>query len=184
YMAWGGEAEDSSDSQRQLAANIPIYFGMMILVVIFLFNAFRQPAIIWLTVPLSLIGVTAGLLLFRQPFGFMALLGLMSLSGMLIKNAIVLIDQIDSEIRSGKDRYLSVIDSGVSRMRPVLLAAATTIMGMIPLLQDDFFVAMAVTIMFGLGFASLLTLVFVPVLYTVFFRIPGTARAHSDGEGK
>jgi multidrug efflux pump subunit AcrB len=172
YIAWGGEAEDSSDSQRQLAANIPIYFGMMILVVIFLFNAFRQPAIIWLTVPLSLIGVTAGLLIFRQPFGFMALLGLMSLSGMLIKNAIVLIDQIDTEIRSGKDRYEAVLDSGVSRMRPVLLAAATTIMGMIPLLQDDFFIAMAVTIMFGLGFASLLTLVFVPVLYTVFFKIP------------
>ncbi len=106
YMAWGGEAEDSSDSQKQLAANIPLYFGMMILVVIFLFNAFRQPLIIWLTVPLSIIGVTAGLLLFRQPFGFMALLGMMSLSGMLIKNAIVLIDQIDFEIRGGKDRYI------------------------------------------------------------------------------
>jgi multidrug efflux pump subunit AcrB len=179
YIAWGGETEDSADSQKQLAASIPIYFGMMILVVIFLFNAFRQPAIIWLTVPLSLIGVTAGLLLFRQPFGFMALLGLMSLSGMLIKNAIVLIDQIDSEIRSGKDRYLSVVDSGVSRMRPVMLAAATTIMGMIPLLQDDFFKAMAVTIMFGLGFASLLTLVFVPVLYTVFFKIPSPTSTES-----
>jgi len=171
FIAWSGEGEDSADAIAQLANSIPIYFGMMILVVIFLFNAFRQPAIIWLTVPLSLIGVTAGLLIFNQPFGFMALLGLMSLSGMLIKNAIVLIDQIDLEIRQGKNRFDAVIDSGVSRMRPVSMAALTTIMGMIPLLQDGFFVSMAVTIMFGLGFATLLTLVFVPVLYTVFFRI-------------
>jgi multidrug efflux pump subunit AcrB len=123
-------------------------------------------------VPLSLIGVTAGLLIFNQPFGFMALLGLMSLSGMLIKNAIVLIDQIDLEIRQGKNRFHAIIDSGVSRMRPVAMAALTTIMGMIPLLQDDFFVAMAVTIMFGLGFATLLTLIVVPVLYAVFFKVP------------
>jgi len=110
--------------------------------------------------------------MFSQPFGFMALLGLMSLSGMLIKNAIVLIDQIDLEIREGKDRLQAVIDSGVSRMRPVSMAALTTILGMIPLLQDDFFIAMAVTIMFGLGFATVLTLVVVPVLYATFFKIP------------
>jgi multidrug efflux pump subunit AcrB len=137
-----------------------------------LFNAFRQPLIIWLTVPLSIIGVTAGLGIFKQPFGFMALLGLMSLAGMLIKNAIVLIDQIDSNIKSGMDRYQSVIESGVSRMRPVSMAALTTIMGMVPLLQDDFFISMAVTIMFGLGFATILTLVVVPTLYATFFKIP------------
>ena len=172
FMAWSGEMEDSADATAKLADNIPLYFGMMILAVIFLFNALRQPAIIWLTVPLSLIGVTAGLLMFKQPFGFMALLGLMSLSGMLIKNAIVLIDQIDLDIREGKAPLQSVIDSGVSRMRPVSMAALTTILGMIPLLQDDFFIAMAVTIMFGLGFATVLTLVIVPVLYATFFRIP------------
>ena len=172
FIAWSGEAEDSADATKKLSQSIPIYFGMMILVVIFLFNAFRQPLIIWLTVPLSVIGVTAGLGLFRQPFGFMALLGLMSLAGMLIKNAIVLIDQIDSNIKSGMDRYEAVIESGVSRMRPVSMAALTTIMGMIPLLQDDFFISMAVTIMFGLGFATVLTLVVVPTLYTVFFKIP------------
>ena len=176
FLAWGGEAEDSSDATTKLGESIPIFFGMMILVVIFLFNAFRQPLIIWLTVPLSLIGVTMGLLMFNQPFGFMALLGLMSLSGMLIKNAIVLIDQIDLEIREGKDRFHAIVDSGVSRMRPVLLAAATTIMGMIPLLSDDFFISMAVAIMFGLGFASLLTLVVVPVLYAVFFKVPTPSR--------
>jgi multidrug efflux pump subunit AcrB len=172
FIAWSGEAEDSADAITQLAASIPVYFGMMILVVIFLFNAFRQPLIIWLTVPLAIIGVTAGLLIFKQPFGFMALLGVMSLSGMLIKNAIVLIDQIDMEIRTGKERFQAVVDSGVSRMMPVCMAALTTIMGMIPLLQDGFFVAMAVTIMFGLGFATVLTLVFVPVLYATFFKIP------------
>jgi multidrug efflux pump subunit AcrB len=171
FLAWGGELEDSADSTRQLAENIPIYFGMMILVVIFLFNAFRQPLIIWLTVPLSLIGVTAGLLLLKQPFGFMALLGLMSLSGMLIKNAIVLIDQIDLNIREGMSGFEAIVDSGISRMQPVMMAALTTMMGMIPLFTDAFFVAMAVTIVFGLGFASVLTLVFVPVLYATFFSI-------------
>ena len=124
-----------------------------------------------LTALASIIGVTAGLLIFNQPFGFMALLGVMSLSGMLIKNAIVLIDQIDLEIREGKDRFQAIVDSGVSRMKPVSMAALTTIMGMIPLLQDGFFVAMAVTIMFGLSFAAVLTLVVVPVLYAIFFRI-------------
>jgi multidrug efflux pump subunit AcrB len=172
FMAWGGEMEDSSRAQASLATSIPIFFGIMVLIVIFLFNAFRQPLIIWLTVPLSLIGVTVGLLAFKQPFGFMALLGLMSLSGMLIKNAIVLIDEIDTQIRSGRDRYESVVVSGVSRMMPVMMAALTTILGMIPLLTDAFFIAMAVTIMFGLGFATVLTLIVVPVLYTIFFRIP------------
>ncbi|MFC1822974.1 efflux RND transporter permease subunit [Thermodesulfobacteriota bacterium] len=172
FISWSGEAEDSADAQAKLGESIPIYFGMMILVVIFLFNAVRQPLIIWLTVPLSIIGVTAGLLIFNQPFGFMALLGLMSLSGMLIKNAIVLIDQINLEIREGENPFHAIVNSGVSRMRPVSMAALTTIMGMIPLLQDDFFIAMAVTIMFGLGFATLLTLIVVPVLYAVFFKVP------------
>ncbi len=171
FMAWGGELEDSADSQSQLAANIPIYFGMMVLIVIFMFNAFRQPLIIWLTVPLSLIGVTAGLLLLNQPFGFMALLGLMSLSGMLIKNALVLIDQTDINIRSGMDKLDAIIDAGVSRLQPVMMAALTTMMGMIPLFKDAFFVSMAVTIVFGLGFATILTLIFVPVLYATFFKI-------------
>lgn len=171
FIAWGGEVEDSSDATAQLAANIPMYFGMMILMVIFLFNAFKQPLIIWLTVPLSLIGVTAGLLIFDQPFGFMALLGLMSLSGMLIKNAIVLIDQIDLNIKAGMPGLEAVIESGVSRMQPVMMAALTTMMGMIPLFADAFFVAMAVTIVFGLGFATVLTLVLVPVLYATFFQL-------------
>lgn len=182
FIAWSGEEEDSVESQGQLAESVPIFFGLMILIVVALFNAFRQPLIIWLTVPLAVIGVTAGLLMFGQPFGFMALLGLMSLSGILIKNAIVLIDQIDLEIRQGKAPFAAVVDSGVSRMRPVVLAALTTMLGMIPLFTDVFFVSMAVTIVFGLGFASLLTLVFVPTLYAVFFNIKYESKFVRSGE--
>jgi multidrug efflux pump subunit AcrB len=101
----------------------------------------------------------------------MALLGFLSLIGMMIKNAIVLIDEMDTQVASGKERFQAIVDSGLSRLRPVSMAALTTVLGMIPLLADAFFVAMAVTIMFGLAFATVLTLVVVPVLYAIFFRI-------------
>jgi multidrug efflux pump subunit AcrB len=143
----------------------------MVLIVIGLFNALRQPLAIWLIVPLALIGVTLGLLLTKQPFGFMALLGFMSLSGMLVKNAIVLIDEIEAQKKGGVDSYNAIVESGVSRLRPVAMAALTTALGMIPLLLDAFFIAMAVTIIFGLMVATVLTMVVLPVLYAVFFRI-------------
>jgi multidrug efflux pump subunit AcrB len=171
YIAWGGEAEDSARAQSGLAASIPIFFGLMVLLVIVLFNSIKKTLIIWLTVPLAIIGVTMGLLMLNQPFGFMALLGLMSLSGMLIKNAIVLIDQIGLELESGKPPFQAILDSGVSRLIPVSMAALTTILGMTPLLQDAFFIAMAVTIMFGLLFATILTLIVIPVLYAIFYRV-------------
>ncbi len=171
FMSWGGEAEDSAKASAALGSTLPIFLGLMVLIVVFLFNSLKKTAIIWLCVPLAIIGVTAGLLLFNQPFGFMSLLGLLSLSGMLIKNAIVLIDQIDLEIASGKPGFQAIVDSGVSRLIPVMMAAITTILGMVPLLTDAFFIAMAVTIMFGLGFASVLTLIVVPVLYAIFFKI-------------
>jgi multidrug efflux pump subunit AcrB len=172
YIAWGGQAEDSARAGASLASSFPPVFGIMIFIVIWLFNSLKKTAIIWLCVPLAIIGVTAGLLITRQPFGFMSLLGLLSLTGMLIKNAIVLIDQIGIEIDSGKDTYQAIVDSGISRLIPVMMAALTTILGMAPLLQDAFFIAMAVTIMFGLGFATVLTLIVVPVLYAVFYRVP------------
>jgi multidrug efflux pump subunit AcrB len=106
----------------------------------------------------------------------MALLGIMSLAGMLIKNAIVLIDEIDLQIGSGKESFQAIVDAGTSRLIPVSMAAMTTILGMIPLLRDVFFVSMAVTIMFGLLFATILTLIVVPVLYAIFFRVPNPAR--------
>jgi multidrug efflux pump subunit AcrB len=176
-MAWGGEAEDSARAKGGLAVYMRIFFGLMILMVIWLFNSLKKTAIIWLTVPLSIIGVTVGLLMFNQPFGFMSLLGLMSLAGMLIKNAIVLIDEIDLQIGSGKEQFQAIVDSGTSRLIPVSMAALTTILGMVPLLGDAFFVAMAVTIMFGLGFATILTLIVVPVLYAIFFRVPNPQAA-------
>jgi multidrug efflux pump subunit AcrB len=170
-LAWGGEYESQSDAQTALAAKLPLSFLLMILVVILLFGKVRQSLIIWLTVPLSIIGVTTGLLLARKPFDFMALLGFLSLTGMLIKNGIVLIDQIDLEIAEGKERLKAVIDSAISRARPVSMAALTTIMGVAPLLFDPFFSSMSVLIMFGLAFATLLTLFVVPILYTLFFNI-------------
>jgi multidrug efflux pump subunit AcrB len=172
FIGWGGEVEDSSRAQAALAGSIPTFFGLMVLIVIFLFNSIKKTAIIWLTVPLSIIGVTAGLLLFNQPFGFMALLGVMSLAGMLIKNAIVLIDEIGSQLESGKAPLMAIVDSGASRLIPVSMAAATTILGMVPLLKDAFFISMAVTIMFGLLVATVLTLIVVPVLYAILFRVP------------
>jgi len=171
YMAWGGEVEDSAKANSRLASSIPVFFGLMVLIVLFLFGSIKKTLVIWFTVPLAIIGVTVGLLLFNQPFGFMALLGLMSLSGMLIKNSIVLIDEIDFQLKAGRPALQAVIDSGVSRLIPVSMAAVTTILGMLPLIQDAFFISMSVTIMFGLGFATVLTLIFLPVLYAVIFRI-------------
>jgi multidrug efflux pump subunit AcrB len=171
YLGWGGEAEDSARSQSYLIPSVKVFFGIMVLMVILLFNSIKKTMIIWLTVPLSIIGVTAGLLLLKQPFGFMSLLGLMSLAGMLIKNAIVLIDQIDLELAVGKPGFQAIVDSGVSRLIPVSMAALTTVLGLVPLLADAFFISMAVTIMFGLTFATVLTLIFVPVLYAIFFKI-------------
>lgn len=170
HVEWGGEYESQNDAQKALFAPIPMFVGIMVLIVVALFNAIRQPLVIWLTVPLALIGVTAGLLLTNQPFGFMALLGFLSLSGMLIKNAIVLIDEMDLQIREGKPIYDAILDSGVSRLRPVAMAAATTILGMLPLFTDAFYVAMAVTIVGGLTVATVLTMVVVPVLYAIFFK--------------
>jgi multidrug efflux pump subunit AcrB len=170
-MQWGGEYEDSGRAQASLAGKLPPILLFMVLSVIFLFNSIKKPAIIFLTVPLAIVGVTLGLLVTGQPFGFMALLGFLSLMGMLIKNAIVLIDEINLQMSTGKDPFTAIVDSGVSRVRPVSMAALTTVLGMIPLLADAFFAAMAVTIMFGLTFATVLTLIVVPVLYASFFKI-------------
>jgi len=168
-LEWGGEYEDSRNAQAGLSASLPAFFLSMVLITIMLFNSLKQPLIIWLTVPLAIIGVTCGLLLSGQPFGFMSLLGILSLSGMLIKNAIVLIDEINLQRSEGKPLLQAITDSGVSRLRPVGMAASTTALGMIPLLFDAFFVAMAITIIAGLMFATLLTMIFVPVLYATFY---------------
>lgn len=164
-MEWGGEYENSQKAQGGLMGMIPVALMVIVVILVALFNGLRQPLIILLCLPLSIIGLSVGLLVMGKSFDFLALLGFLSLAGMLIKNAIVLIDQIDLEIRLGKAPFDAILDSGISRCRPVMMAALTTVLGMIPLYFDVLFSAMAVTIMFGLSFATVLTLVVVPVLY-------------------
>lgn len=168
-MEWGGEHEDSTNAQAALAGTLPVFVLMMVVIVVCLFNSIRATLIIWLTVPLSIVGVVVGLLVFDKPFGFMALLGALSLSGMLIKNGIVLIDEINAQLKAGLVPWDAVVQAAVSRVRPVLMAVLTTVLGLVPLIPDVFFGAMAVTIVVGLLFASVLTLIVVPVLYVLFF---------------
>ncbi len=171
-LEWGGEFETSSEAQAGIASSLPMGYLAMFLITVVLFNSVRQPLVIWFNVPLAIIGIASGLLIFDAPFSFMAILGLLSLSGMVVKNGIVLIDQIRVELNEGKAPYDAVFESSVSRVRPVCMAAITTMLGMIPLLFDPFFKSMAVTIIFGLGFATLLTLIVLPVTYVLIFRIP------------
>ncbi len=170
-MEWGGEFESSRDAQASIGENLPLTFLAMMFILILLFNSIRLPVIIFLTVPLTLIGVSAGLLITGLPFSFMALLGFLSLVGMQIKNAIVLIDQINADREHGYKPYDAIVHASVSRMRPVTMAAITTVFGLIPLVTDAFFNGMAVTIMAGLSFATILTLIVIPVFYAIAFNV-------------
>lgn len=171
-LEWGGEYQSSVEAQTNVFASIPMGYLAMFLITIFLFNSVRQPLAIWINVPFAVIGVAFGLLSLDAPFSFMALLGLLSLTGMVIKNGIVLVDQINVELAEGRAPYDALFHSTVSRVRPVCMAAITTVLGMIPLLFDPFFMSMAVTIIFGLGFSTVLILLVLPVCYTFFFKIP------------
>jgi multidrug efflux pump subunit AcrB len=170
-LEWGGEYEDSGDAQRALAKPLPYFLALMVFIVVCLFNSIRSTLLIWLIMPLAIIGVTVGLLLTGKPFGFMALLGVLSLGGELIKNQIVVLSKILTEIGKGKAPYAAILDGGTSKTRPVCMVVFTTVLGMIPLLKDAFFGAMAVCIMFGLSFAAVLSLIVTPVLYAIFFGV-------------
>jgi multidrug efflux pump subunit AcrB len=170
-MEWGGEFEDSSQAQAALAGALPAFLLVMVFIVIVLFNSLRITLLIWLVVPLALLGIVVGLLVFQQPFGFMAMLGALSLMGMLVKNSIVLVDEILILQKEGRSPWDAVVGAGVSRLRPVSMAALTTVLGLLPLVPDVFFGAMAVTIVVGLAFATVLTLFVVPVLYVAFFGV-------------
>ncbi len=170
-LEWGGEYENSTNANERMMANVPLCMALMVLIVIGLFNELRTPMVIFSLLPLALIGVVAGLLLFNQPFGFMATLGVLSLAGMMIKNAIVLVEQIKINDRARMPPLESVIEAGVSRARPVAMAAFTTVLGMIPLVSDAFFGPMAVTIMAGLTVATVLTLLLLPVVYATIYRL-------------
>ncbi|MGO2236044.1 AcrB/AcrD/AcrF family protein [Marinomonas sp. UCMA 3892] len=179
-LDWGGEYESSTDAQANIFKALPMGYLFMFIITILLFNSIRVPLTIWFCVPLALIGVSTGLLVMNSAFSFMALLGFLSLSGMTVKNGIVLADQINYELEQGTEKYEAIFISAVSRVRPVCMAAITTILGMVPLLYDAFFEGMAVVISFGLGFATILTLIAVPVFYTILFRVK--YRHHEDFE--
>ncbi|WP_461538569.1 efflux RND transporter permease subunit [Spongorhabdus nitratireducens] len=179
-MEWGGEYEMSSNAQNSLFASLPSGFLTMFLITVFLFGTIRQSLSIWFTLPLGIIGVVLGLLLFNMPFTFTALLGVLSLSGMIVKNGIVLVEQINIDASRDIPIQQAIIEACISRVRPVCMAALTTMLGMIPLIFDAFFGSMATAIVFGLGFASVLTLLVLPVAYALLYRIRfDTEAAHS-----
>lgn len=170
-LAWLGEIKSSKQANEGLAENMPLAFLLMIIIVIGLFNNFKQPIIIFLLMPLAFIGVIMGFLVTGAYFGFFSIVGTLGLMGMMIKNAVVLLDEINIQVTAGKEQLAAILDSTISRVRPVMMASLTTILGMFPLLWDDMFKSMAVSIMFGLLIGTIITLIVVPVLYAVFYKV-------------
>jgi multidrug efflux pump subunit AcrB len=170
-MLWKGEYDSTRTAQLSLVpGGIPAVIIMTVIIVA-LFNALRPPLIIALAIPFAIIGITAILLPTQTPFGFMALLGAMSLAGLMIKNSIVLIDEINANLQGGSRTYDAIVEAGMSRVRPVALGAATTVLGVIPLLQDAFWISMALTIMAGLTFGTIITMILVPTLYATLYKV-------------
>jgi multidrug efflux pump subunit AcrB len=172
-MEWGGEYEDSSRARASLVRPLPYVLALMVFICVCLFNSIRATVLMWLVMPLSIIGVAAGLLITRMPFTFMALLGILSLGGELIKMQIVVLSKSRALMDQGMDPYRALLDGSTAKMRPVCMVVITTVLGMIPLLIDPFFGAMAAGLMFGLAFAVILCLIVTPVLYAIFFSIHG-----------
>ena len=169
-----GEDETQEESNSAMAANLPLTFILMFMVLLFLFKTYRKPTIILLMVPLIFIGVVFGLAVTGKMLDFFAILGVLGLIGMNIKNAIVLVDQIGIEEAKGTPRLEAVIEATKSRIVPVSMASGTTILGMLPLLFDAMFGGMAACIMGGLLVASLLTIFVLPVTYSLLFRVKVT----------
>lgn len=169
----GGELEDSATAMASLMQWLPACLGGMIFLLVWQFNSMRRAAIIMLTIPLVLVGAVVGLMLMKAEFGFMVILGLLALAGSIVNNGIVMIDKIEENRKDGQGNYEAVINAAVSRLRPILLAVSTTMLGFSPLIinRDPLFYGMACVMFFGLGIGSLFTLNYVPALYVVFFRI-------------
>lgn len=168
---WDSQYKDQNEGLEALAKYFPLAGLMLVVILVALFGNFREPIIIICVLPLSLIGVAVGMLMTGFEFGFFPIAGWLGLMGMIIKNVIVLIDEINVQHRTGTDLYTSIIEATVSRTRPVLMAASTTVLGMVPLLFDIVFGGMAATIVFGLTFATLLTLFATPALYAIFYKV-------------
>ena len=170
---WDAQYKDQGEAMQAIAKYFPLAFLALVVILVGLFGNFREPVIILCVLPLSLIGIAVGMLLTGFDFGFFPIAGWLGLLGMIIKNVIVLIDEINVQHRSGIDLYTSIVEATVSRTRPVLMAATTTIFGMVPLLFDVAFGGMAATIIFGLTFATGLTLFVTPALYSMFYKVKG-----------
>ena len=170
-LEWQGEHKASSESTKYLFKNFPLAIILMIAILILLFKDYKKPLVILSCIPLILIGVVFGMLLSGKEFGFVAIVGILGLIGMMIKNGVVLMEEIEEQLATGKDPMEALLDSSSVRFRPVMMASVTTILGMIPLLNDALFGSLAVTIMGGLLVGTLIILMFIPVLYTIFFGI-------------
>ena len=166
-----GEKDASTQTMHYLFENVPLGVVLMLAILIMLFKDYRKPTIIICCIPLLAVGIVSAMLISGQSFTFCAIVGALGLVGMLIKNCIVLMDEINIQLESGIDPTEALLKSSESRMRPVMMASLTTILGMIPLLTDSMFGSMAATIMGGLLFSSVATLIFMPVLYALFFKI-------------
>jgi multidrug efflux pump len=180
----GGMVEDSARAQRSVVAGVPLFVFVVTTLLMFQLRSFSRVAMVWLTAPLGMIGVTAFLLLFGQPFGFVAMLGTIALSGMIMRNSVILVDQIEQDIAGGQHPWLAIVDATVRRFRPIVLTALAAVLAMIPLTRSAFFGPMAVAIMGGLVSATALTVLFLPALYAAWFRIKPPPRAgdanHAD----
>ena len=168
---WDAQYKDQREAMQAIAKFFPLAFLALVVILVALFGNFRDPLIILCVLPLSLIGVAVGMLMTGFEFGFFPIAGWLGLLGMIIKNVIVLLDEIQVQRRAEVPAYTAIIESTVSRTRPVLMAATTTILGMVPLLFDVAFGGMAATIIFGLTFATLLTLFVTPALYSLFYKV-------------
>ena len=170
-LTWLGEYDASRQSTQYLFKYFPHAIVVMLLIMIALFKDIKKPLIIVCCLPLVAIGIVFGMLAAGMSFGFVAMVGCLGIIGMMIKNGIVLIDEIDRQLSLGVEPYKAVVDSTLSRLRPVMMASMTTVLGMAPLVTDPLFGSLAVTIMGGLTVGTLITLVFLPVLYSLFFKI-------------
>ena len=176
----GGAVEDSAKGQQSVAAGAPLFLVVVLTVLMLQLQSFARVALVVLTAPLGLIGVTASMLLFNQPFGFVAMLGTIALSGMIMRNAVILVDQIDQDIRAGHAPWTAVVDATVRRFRPITLTAAAAVLAMLPLTRSAFFGPMAVAIMGGLVVATALTLLFLPALYAAWFKVSAPVSAPDE----
>ncbi|MFC5698243.1 efflux RND transporter permease subunit [Pseudomonas sp. GCM10022186] len=175
----GGTVEDSARGQKSVNAGMPLFVVVVLTLLMLQLRSFSRSAMVFLTAPLGLIGVTLFLLVFRQPFGFVAMLGTIALAGMIMRNSVILVDQIEQDIAAGLDRWHAIIEATVRRFRPIVLTALAAVLAMIPLSRSVFFGPMAVAIMGGLIVATALTLLFLPALYAAWFRVK-PAEAQQD----